>query len=84
MLRHCTLLLLQSELCSSKSQLIWLAHLMMCSVSQFMTIFSPKLLPISPGVGSRAPKSCKRREPSDTSASVVKPRYIASISLGNE
>lgn len=31
---------------------------MMCSVSQFMTIFSPKLLPISPGVGSRAPKSC--------------------------
>lgn len=36
-----------------------LSHLMMCSVSQFMTIFSPKLLPISPGVGSRAPKSCK-------------------------
>jgi hypothetical protein len=33
------------------------AHLIMCSVSQFITIFSPKLLPISPGVGSRAPKS---------------------------
>lgn len=37
------------------------AHLMMCSVSQFITIFSPKLEPISPGVGSRAPKSCSRQ-----------------------
>jgi hypothetical protein len=33
------------------------AYFIMCSVSQFITIFSPKLLPISPGVGSRAPKS---------------------------
>lgn len=33
---------------------------MMCSVSQFITIFSPKLLPISPGVGSLAPQSWKQ------------------------
>ena len=37
-----------------------MAHLMMWEVSALPSTFAPKLLEISPSVGSRAPKSCHR------------------------